>query len=253
MTLPYSRTFEVFASGTNATATVSLPEDSYGAGQVGLQVVTAGFSGTINIQGRPHGSATFVNVPYITLSSGSTNTTTAQLSYTTQTATNSYIVVGPMPVMRVVMTRSAGTLGAWGNYYEHPARLPMNISVGLPQSAWVATHAPAANTVATITKASAGAGLKNVCNAISATLVAGGTAPTAATATLVLRDGASGAGTIVWSHTLSVAATAGTGQIITIGGLAIPGTAATAMTLEFTGAAGANTFESVSMNGSVST
>lgn len=250
--MPYGEPFQIFAAGTAATATQALPANSLVAGQVALQFVTTGFSGTIDIQGKPYSGATFVNLPYVAVASGSMFPTTAQLSFTTDTSTNTFMVIMPMPVMQIVMTRSAGSLAGFGSYNEHPIELPMAQAVGAPRSPWAVNHVPGAAAQATITRAAAGAGLKNVCNSISAAFVAGGTAPAAATITLNLRDGATGAGTILWSKTLGVQAAAGSGQHIDLGGISIVGSANTAMTLEFSAAGAANTLESVAMSGSVS-
>jgi len=107
------------------------------------------------------------------------------------------------------------------------------------------THTPVAASQATITQAAAAAGVSNVCQGISASLCTVGTAQAAAVQ-LNLRDGAS-AGTILWSKTFSCGTT--TMVNIDITGLNIKGTAATAMTLEFSAAGVAASFESVSLYG----
>lgn len=114
---------------------------------------------------------------------------------------------------------------------------------------WVATSAPIVNTQASASQAAGGAGVRHVCNAISATLVADTTAPAATVATLNLRDGATGAGTVLASWTLAIEAVAGDKCIINLSGLNIPGSANTAMTLEFAAAGGAHTFESCTLIG----
>lgn len=114
---------------------------------------------------------------------------------------------------------------------------------------WSVTHAPAVNTVATATKAAGAAGVRHVCTSISARLLGGVAAPAAIQGTLNLRDGATGAGTIIWSQTVVLAAAAGAKDEVSMSGLNIVGSAATAMTLEFVAAGGANTFESVSLTG----
>lgn len=106
-------------------------------------------------------------------------------------------------------------------------------------------HAPANATQATISQAAAAAGMRNICQAISATLSATGTA--ADPVQVNLRDGATGAGTILLSAAL--AAPVNGSAIWTLSGLRIRGTAATAMTLEFANASAANTFQCVSMFG----
>lgn len=117
-----------------------------------------------------------------------------------------------------------------------------------PPGNWSQTHAPAANVVATTTKAGVAA-TRHVCTSITASLVAGAIAPAVAIVTAVLRDGASGVGTILWSEQIVTQAVAGDKDNIVISGLNIVGTAAAAMTLEFTAAGGANTTEVVSMTG----
>lgn len=114
---------------------------------------------------------------------------------------------------------------------------------------WTVYHAPAANTQATASKAAGGAGVRHVCKAVSFTLVAGASAPTAATATVNLRDGATGAGTILMSWTVAISAVAGACNTVSLSGLNIVGTANTAMTIEYTGSVGANTTTSVNLVG----
>jgi len=109
-------------------------------------------------------------------------------------------------------------------------------------------HEPAANVQGTITRAAAGAGIKNVCTSVTAAMSATGVA-TAAQVFVRVRDGTTGAGTILWTCTLAVSATAGTTDKVSLGGLWIEGTANTAMTLEFSAAGGANTIQSVSLTG----
>jgi hypothetical protein len=114
---------------------------------------------------------------------------------------------------------------------------------------WSVTHAPAVNTVATISKAAGGAGVRHVCTSITGAIRGGTTAPAAIQGTLTLRDGATGAGTILWSQTVVLAAAVGAKDEVCVSGLNIVGSANTAMTLEFAAAGGANTFESVALTG----
>lgn len=115
---------------------------------------------------------------------------------------------------------------------------------------WSINHAPVANTQATISRAAV-AGQRHVCTSISATLSAQATA-VSGDVQINLRDGATGAGTILWSQTVRVGAASSITAdraVITLSGLSIFGTANTAMTLEFSAAGGANTFESVALTG----
>jgi hypothetical protein len=114
---------------------------------------------------------------------------------------------------------------------------------------WVVTHAPATNTQATASKAAGGAGVKHVCQGLCICLAAGGTAPTATQLTVNLRDGLTGAGTILAAFTVAITAVAGAFICIPLTDLNIVGSAATAMTLEFSAAGGANTYESVTLMG----
>jgi len=111
---------------------------------------------------------------------------------------------------------------------------------------WAVNHTPAAGVRATITRAAGAAGVRHVCTSIDARLI--GVGAIAAPILVNLRDGATGAGTILWSGYLFAPA-AGSKDVATISGLHIFGSAATAMTLEFAAAGGAGDFESVSITG----
>lgn len=113
---------------------------------------------------------------------------------------------------------------------------------------WSINHTPAANTQATITKAAGGGTIRHVCNSITVTLI-GLAASAEATVLVNLRDGATGAGTILWSARLLVTGTTGSESGVTLSNLNIVGSANTAMTLEFAAAGGASTFETVAMTG----
>ena len=117
-----------------------------------------------------------------------------------------------------------------------------------PPEMWAVQHTPAENNQATISKAAGGGTVRHVCTSISAT-IATSAAPTATQEVINLRDGATGAGTILLSWTVSLQAVAGDRAGVVLGGLNIPGTANTAMTLEFATAGGTSTFEQVAMTG----
>ncbi len=106
--------------------------------------------------------------------------------------------------------------------------------------------APAANAQATITQAAAPT-FRHVCRAIAASLVS--TAALAVQVSLVLRDGATGVGAVLWQVDVAIPATANSADTILLTELHIPGTVNTAMTLEFTAAGGAATFEKVTLVG----
>lgn len=111
---------------------------------------------------------------------------------------------------------------------------------------WAVNHTPAAGVKATITKAAGAGAIRHVCKSIAFNLAAIGAI--AGGVQVNLRDGATGAGTILWSMTLAPGI-AGTNIPVTLGDLNIVGSAATAMTLEFSAAPGGADFESVAMTG----
>jgi hypothetical protein len=118
--------------------------------------------------------------------------------------------------------------------------------------AWRVAHAPAANVQATATKAAA-VGLRNVLRSVCFTLAAGAVAPAAVQLGVVVRDGASGAGVVLWAGVMSLEAVAGSSALpVALSGLWIEGSPNTAMTVEFSAAAGANTVEAVSATGVLS-
>lgn len=112
---------------------------------------------------------------------------------------------------------------------------------------WTANHAPAAAAQATIAKASGGAGIKNVCTSITVSL-ASAAVPTVGAVTFNLRDGATGAGTILWTTRLSLPAVSGQSVALSLP-CWIEGTAATIMTLESSAAPAANVQATVAMTG----
>lgn len=114
---------------------------------------------------------------------------------------------------------------------------------------WNVVHAPAANTQATISKAATANGV-HVCTGFVATFATGASAPTAIVLNVALRDGATGAGTVLWQGVIGVPATAGVSATpIVVTGVNFKGTAGTAMTLEFSATGGANTIQTVNMMG----
>jgi hypothetical protein len=114
-------------------------------------------------------------------------------------------------------------------------------------SRWTVIHNPAANSQATASIASE-ASVRHVVDCVS--FSAGATTAPALTAlTVNIRDGASGAGTIIWTYQVIIPAA--TGQSVaphSICGLNLVGTTATAMTAEFS-AGLTSLIESVSISG----
>ena len=112
---------------------------------------------------------------------------------------------------------------------------------------WGVAHTPTSATQATISKSAGGAGVQHVCRSISFSLAVDGTH--AQTAIQVnLRDGATGAGTILWSMTVLKAATESL-TVFHVSELNLVGSTNTAMTLEFSAAGVTGSVESVSMTG----
>lgn len=116
-------------------------------------------------------------------------------------------------------------------------------------TSWTVAHHPGTNVKATITKAASTHAKRHVATSITVVLAAGASAPTAAVVSVALIDGASGGGTYLWGpHDVAIPAVAGS-----MNGISIPiwavGSASTAMTLEFSAAAGTNTYESVTLTG----
>lgn len=111
---------------------------------------------------------------------------------------------------------------------------------------WPIVNHPATNTVATATRAAGAGGRRHVLTSIHFSLAA---APAAAAAQTqcVVRDGATGVGTILWTGVLA-AAVAGLAEI-SHGNLSIVGSADTALTIEFVAASGVGTQQSVSASG----
>jgi len=94
-------------------------------------------------------------------------------------------------------------------------------------------------------RASGGAGVRHVCNAVSIVVSAGATAQTPVIVNL--RDGATGAGTIL--HTWALSTPANGMGVVAVSDLNIVGSAATAMTLEFASATASAVIGSVNLCG----
>lgn len=112
-------------------------------------------------------------------------------------------------------------------------------------STWSVTNTPATATQATASRAAGAAGVRHVATTVTVCLATGATAQTPILAHL--RDGATGAGTILrsWAHS----APANSTFCNNISDLAMLGTAATAMTIEFTGAGVTASQQTVTLTG----
>lgn len=125
---------------------------------------------------------------------------------------------------------------------------PFNLSPLLAEKGarWSITNSPAVSAQGTASKAANTNGY-HVADCISYSAGAT-TAPAATQFTLNLRDGATSAGTVLWSKTVVIPATAANHLDGNVCGLNLMGSLATAMTLEFS-AGLTNEFESVTLTG----
>lgn len=115
-------------------------------------------------------------------------------------------------------------------------------------NAWAISNVAAANTAATVSKAAGSAAQRHVCTGFQVTMSSLG-APTPEVIVFQIRDGATGAGTVIWSGSISLPAVAGTSTSCGLTGLWLVGTAATAMTIETAQGGGANDYISVNLQG----
>ena len=111
---------------------------------------------------------------------------------------------------------------------------------------WAIENAPAAATQATATRAAAGAGHRNVLRSVTVSV---GCVAAQAPLGFVVRDGASGAGAILWRCLLGGAA--GAVQCVTVSGLNIVGSVNTAMTVESLAAPAATNLATVAASGCI--
>lgn len=138
---------------------------------------------------------------------------------------------------RVTVVDSGGS--SVGRLSSGATQIPLVVAEPLE---WAIVSAPAANTIASATKAAGGAGIRHVLRSLVANvqLVTAASFTAAAPVYWVVRDGASGAGAILYQG-LSTAAT--------LSGLNIMGSPNVAMTVEYTVAPGATNFEVISASG----
>jgi hypothetical protein len=118
---------------------------------------------------------------------------------------------------------------------------------------WSVTSSPGAAGRATATRpaslAPQFAESRHVATSVTATLCFGVTVGAAVAIQVNLRDGATGAGTILGSWVLAIQALAGACVILSLDTIEIIGSPNTAMTLEFVSTGDANTIESVTLTG----
>lgn len=172
--------------------------------------------------------------------------------------------IGPVPCLNAVATYTSGGAStalytlefianppgtAGSNSSALNLSAPINVLPTITEKGarWTQLSAPAAGTQGTTSKTAGSTGVRHVadCVSYSAGAIA---APAATTLTINLRDGATGAGTVIWTKTVTIPATAAPHYDNNFCGLNLIGTAATAMTLEFS-ASLASESESVTLTG----
>lgn len=116
------------------------------------------------------------------------------------------------------------------------------IHLSTPPGNWSVNNFPATDTQATVTRAAGGAGVRHVL-----TMVHFSISGAAALATAILQCTVLDGATVIFSGVLS--AVANDTNHITVSGLSIVGSENTAMTIQFSGAGGAGTQQSVTMSG----
>jgi hypothetical protein len=180
--------------------------------------------------------------------SGTTVTAAAALSDTSGNPTAPQIGADGMVWDTTQWVRRKGTaLATFPTAVTLTSRNAVGAAVMEHSSRWSVIHNPAASSQATASIAAEGS-VRHIADCIS--FSAGSTTAPALTAlTVNLRDGATGAGTIIWTH--EVVISNATGQNVlpySQCGLNLPGTTNTALTLEFS-ALLTNLIESVSLSG----
>lgn len=250
------------------TASLAIPNGGRGVVRIGIPTIT---TGTLTFTVTPYQGATARvlkdtsgNTVAVASSTGDFVTEIPELSgcyeFTivcgaAQGAARSFQVqmvgLDPVPssINEVTIESFSGTLPVTGTVTSNQGSANAAPWLFANPAEWSVTHGPVSNTVATITKAPGTGTQKHVATGLSFVVTSAATAPTATTLTINLRDGGTGAGTILKTWTVGVMATAGASQGVARNGMYVTGTAATAMTLEFTAAGGANTIESVELDG----
>lgn len=109
---------------------------------------------------------------------------------------------------------------------------------------WSVNSTPAVSTQASASRAASGAGKVHVATSCSGSI---STIAAQTNITLSLRDGATGAGTVLWSETIICPIT--TPCVLTSGVVNLAGTASTAMTCEWSAAPVATNFAVATLTG----
>lgn len=231
------------ATGTLTAAAQVVVLQVPGHGGAAIQV-SGTWAGTVIVEGSVDG--TNYNIPIQALTANRTFLTTIVGLQSIQ-CRMSVFTSGSAAVMMASISTAPGA-GAPGSAGAVSGALSSFIVV----STWRTNHQPATNTKATITQAAPGAGLRNVVTGWTAMYAAQSSAPSATAVSVAVIDGPTGGTSFLdGPHALGMPAVAGATNGITRHALAIPGTPNTGTTIEFSAAGGANTLETVSMEGVV--
>lgn len=125
------------------------------------------------------------------------------------------------------------------------ATTSLGVQLTAPLSTWSVNNTPAAATQATASKAAGGGTVRHVATSITACSAQAAAAQTPIA--INLRDGATGAGTIIRSWKIS--SVIQDSKCVDLSGLAMIGTANTAMTIEFAAAGVAGSEQTVTLTG----
>jgi hypothetical protein len=217
-----------------ANACATFTQFGEGASSITIDVTVSGFTGVLTFEGTADGT-TWRALQAVNLVDGSIGSTT------TAAGAFSVINTGLAKVRVRAGTLSGGTATV---YALRGVALPIwSDTAGVPRLQ--VRSNPAVSNQATAS-AAAVAGVRHVADCVS--FSAGSTTAPALTAlTVNLRDGATGAGTVIWSQQVIIPAATGQNVVpFSLCGLNLRGTANTAMTLEFS-ALLTNLIESVSL------
>ncbi len=214
---------------------------------IAIGVALGGFAALIAQQATV--TSTFPTMPQnVAQWSGTTVTAAAALSDTSGNPTAPQVGADGMVWDTTQWVRRKGTaLATFPTAVTLTSRNAVGAAITEHSSRWSVIHNPAAGTQATASIAAEGS-VRHVADCIS--FSAGSTTAPALTAlTVNLRDGATGAGTIIWTHEIVISNTTGQNTLpFATCGLNLPGTTNTAMTAEWS-AGLANLIQAVSFSG----
>lgn len=233
-----------FTSGVNRLALLSVNIQVLGAG--GLLPLSGGDDATDSVA-VDTGDNKLFSISRMTVYDAASNTWMRAVSAPTDADGVVYDTVG-----RVLQTFALQALNNGASLSRQQSASAANVAAQSGEGAalttgpgeWQINQAPAAATQATATRAAGGAGVRNVLRSITVSV---GCVALQAPLGVVVRDGASGAGTIIWRALLG--GVAGEVDTITLTGLNIVGSDNTAMTVETLAAPAATNFATVHASG----